>query len=361
VTAAIALIGIVLGAGPAAAAAPSVAIRVEFDAPPGCSDAQTFSDALADRSQSIRFAKPGEPATLLRVHLTRAGNQVHGELSVVDAAGATDSRRVDGSSCDEVARGLSLTASLALDRMLPPHADAAPPDAHNTPPTDAGDGVNSKSASEPGGADASKTPASRPSEPPPPRQETAPAEPTQEPSGPPTPRAHTPIFTELGLEAAAAELVAPKWDLGGGLSARVHQGTSGPTLGLEVLYLSNDALSASPDLVVSWAGAALSACPLRMPIGAPFWFEPCALGSGGRLSVSDRLALHKHSSTRSWWSAGGLLRGGWDVAAETSVYFEIGLSIPLVERRFVIEDPVQAVGRTPLGSVLFAIGLSYRL
>src|SRR4051812_18060238 len=56
VSAALALIGIVLGASPAMAG-PGAAVRIDFEAPSGCSDAQAFTDALAERSQSLRLAK----------------------------------------------------------------------------------------------------------------------------------------------------------------------------------------------------------------------------------------------------------------------------------------------------------------
>ena len=45
----------------------------------------------------------------LRVHLTRVGNKVRGELRLMDGPGDGDTRRVVGESCDAVVEVLSLT------------------------------------------------------------------------------------------------------------------------------------------------------------------------------------------------------------------------------------------------------------
>jgi hypothetical protein len=161
------------------------------------------------------------------------------------------------------------------------------------------------------------------------------------------------------VAAVVSELVSPAWSSGAGVALRVHRGQAGPTLGLSLLYTSNDALSSASDLVVTWVGAALTVCPLRVSLVTSLWLEPCALAEGGRVRVSDRLVLRGRSVDRSWWSAGALARGGLELGAHIQLALELGLSAPLRERRFVLDNPEESVGHSPALSPLFALGASY--
>ncbi len=99
----------------AAPASGPIAIRVQFESPPGCSDSDVFYGGIRARSSRIRLAGTGQPATTLRVRVVRAGNKVQGELRIVDSQGEADTRQLDGFTCDEVVQALALTAALALD------------------------------------------------------------------------------------------------------------------------------------------------------------------------------------------------------------------------------------------------------
>ena len=123
-------------------------VQVEFDAPAGCSSADAFFSSLTSRTDEVRQSEGNEPHTTIQVRLTRARGRVLGELRVVDDRGGTDTRKVQGASCDDVVEALSLTAALAVDpnallsapATVPvPAATAAPgPGASASPPMSRG-------------------------------------------------------------------------------------------------------------------------------------------------------------------------------------------------------------------------------
>jgi len=84
-----------LAAAPAAPAGDGIAIRVDFDAPAGCSSVDAFYAGLLSRTSRARRAAPGEEHMRLAVRLTRAGTKVRGELRMMDGPGDGDTRRVD--------------------------------------------------------------------------------------------------------------------------------------------------------------------------------------------------------------------------------------------------------------------------
>ena len=108
----------------------SVPVRVEFDAPTGCSDAEAFFAGVLARARHVHRARPGETAVRLTVRVTRVGGRVRGELRVNEAGGEAETRRVDGATCAEVVQVLSLTAALAIDptaNLLGPAVPEKPP------------------------------------------------------------------------------------------------------------------------------------------------------------------------------------------------------------------------------------------
>jgi len=137
---------VALAAPAPAAASDAVPIRVEFDAPAGCSSADTFYGGLLARMSRARRALPGEAAVHFGVKLTRAGNKVRGELRLMDGSpGDGDTRRVEGETCDAVVEVLSLTAALAL--VTRPAAPIPPPPPARSPPPPSRSSASSSSQS----------------------------------------------------------------------------------------------------------------------------------------------------------------------------------------------------------------------
>ena len=130
---------LLLALGWAATAAPApIPLRIEFEAPSGCSSAESFYAGVRARTDRVRRAEATETGVHLRVRLTRRTTDVHGELRGFDERGETETRSVNGESCEEVVEALSLTAALALDPNARFAPSAAPPTPEDTASPESG-------------------------------------------------------------------------------------------------------------------------------------------------------------------------------------------------------------------------------
>jgi hypothetical protein len=350
-----------------------IPIRVDVEAPAGCADADAFFASLLARMDRATRAKDGDDAVRVKVRISRAGAKVHGELRMIRDQGASDTRKVDGATCGEVVEVLSLTAAIALDpsaRLAGGAATATPPPAVAAPAT-----------ASPSPAAASSSPAPAPAGIAPPAP-AAPVPPRAAPAPPAPPTAATPAPAitapapapapglarrfgfHLGAHAAMANVVSPTVSLGGALAARltsqVGDGAES-SIGVSLLYLPNDFIQPAGDVVVTWTALALTACPGWAIRGHIAVVEACALGIAGWLDATDRAVTNPRSASRSWWSAGAILRARVALGGGFAADLEAGVSAPLVERRFVTTTPLRTVGNTPSLSALVGLGISRRL
>jgi hypothetical protein len=178
------LIATAVGAAAPAGRAPMM--RIDFDAPAGCGSAEAFRRGVAARLEHAAASNEVPPARI-QVRLTRDGDRVQGELRLSQEQAPTDTRTVEGATCDEVVDVLALTAALALQ----PAARAAPrpaaPPAARAPTKEAGPAATRGGA---GRSSATATTAtSRPAPPAPPPRATreAPAVASAAPPPPPPP------------------------------------------------------------------------------------------------------------------------------------------------------------------------------
>ena len=343
-------------ATPSAASADSIPIRVDFDAPAGCSSASSFYDGVAARSDRVRRAASGETAVRFAVRLSRSGSRVHGELRLIDGQGAFDTRRVDGSACNEVVGVLSLTAALAIDpaARLGPPAGASPGDGEGS--TDAG--------AAPGALEPPEAPAPPAPPPPPPPQQTPP--PPQPAEPPPQDaardRGHTFQFA-VGVQAMAARILVPSVAVGGGLSLRLMQirADAAPrSVEVSAIYLTNDPWGSSDGVVARWPALSVTVCPGWGLAATHLALDLCAQGVGGWLQVTDRAVTNPALAARFWGAVGGMARLGIPVGRGFWVEAEVTLGIPLVERRFITTTPEETVGDTPVVALAGAIGIARR-
>ncbi len=317
---------VALATSTAAPAAEPTPIRIEFEKGAACSTPEEFYDAVRGRSDRIRLAQPGERAFYVRVNLTRTGANVRGELRVIHEHGETNPRSVEGDSCEVVVGALSLTAALAVDAVVAEGAQAAPPPAPVP-------------VSAPSAAATSEAPA------PPPEQETS-------------------VAGILGLQAVAAQVLAPGVELGAGLHGRLRIDTPGafdPSFGLSLIHARNDLFEDKEPAVVRWSAANLSVCPGRLDLGDVLGVEPCLLGSAGLLSVTGAGLDDPEVRSRSWWSAGVLLRTRAALGAGVALELELGAAVPLVERTFVTRPSGDVVAETETVSPFVSLGISYEL
>jgi hypothetical protein len=381
-------------------AAVSVPVRVEFDAPAGCSDAEAFFAGVLARTRHVHRARPGETPVRLTVRVTRAGAKVRGELRVNEAGAEAETRRVDGASCAEVVQVLSLTAALAIDPTAsllgpaaperspaagsPVRAPAPPatPSAGRAPagaatasgPAPASAPPGSASAAAPaGGAAAQSTPpGSAPAEKPPaaataltPQPPTVAleagptavvAEPRREPAPASAPR--------FGASVVAARVLTSSMALGGSFWGRLGIATHGaltPSVTLGALYLPGNFFESGDDLGIGWMALAASACPGWAP-GLRVRIEPCARITAGVLSVTDHSVNTPRSVLRWWGSAGVLVRLSAPVGAGLMLDLDAGVDFPFVTRRFITTTVTnQPVGATSSVSPTLSVGLSHSL
>src|SRR4029079_4093376 len=182
---------VLAAAPPPAPNGDAVAIRVECDAPAGCSSVDAFYAGLLARMKSARRASSGEDAVHLGVRLTRSGTKVRGELRILDGPGDGDTRRVEGESCEAVVEVLSLTAALALVAQ-PQRAHAPPPPPPpplRTPPAGAPPPPPPPPPPVP-------TPPARTPPPEPPKQPETPPEPPKPPEPPQPPEPEKPVIVK---------------------------------------------------------------------------------------------------------------------------------------------------------------------
>ncbi len=318
-----ALFELVVGlTGTPTAPPPPIPLRVVFEAPSDCSSVDAFYSGVRARTERVRLASPGESATELQVHLSQSGTGAHGELRMLGEHGETDTRKVDGGTCDEIVEALSLTAALALDPAARVTAKPAPPEEPPKPP---------------------------PPEPPPP-----------EPP-PPPPKETASLGLELGAKAMMGEIVSPFINVGGELSVRVRfrgEDSAEPSMGVALVRLQNDIFEVPKRASIRYTAVALTACPARWSVRDVVTLEPCALFMAGWLGAAGKANTYNVSVLRSLFSAGGSLTLGvpfGDFAFELSGVF----TLPLVSRGFVAGDPPGNVLETPAISPMGALGFRY--
>jgi hypothetical protein len=80
---------------------------------------------------------------------------------------------------------------------------------------------------------------------------------------------------------------------------------------------------------------------------------------GGWVEARGKTSDMPVSASRSWWSAGGLGRLSAGIGGSAALRFELGLSVPLVRRRFITTPPDEIVGESPSISVFGAFGVAH--
>lgn len=365
------------GAPPAAGAA----VRISWEGPSGCADPGGFLAGVAARGGQVHRAEEGEDALRIEVHLARSAGKVHGALRIPGENGKVELREVEGSSCDEVADALSLTAALALGASGRPASVASATRSPGGPPAAAGStqppGVSPPAVAAPGSAGPATAPglagAVQERAPPAPPLVVAPV-----PAAPPAsseassrddsgtePETRTLVPT-IGLGAVAGQIVSPFVSLGGSVSARLawRRGAPlDPSFGISFLHLRDDLFGASPEVTVRWTAVSVDACPgWGLGRASSASLEICVSGAGGWLSAAEQAVTVRRSAARSWWSAGASLRGrlalGWGGLA---VEIDATAQVPLVHRRFVTSTPEETVGESPAVGLTLGVGVSRSL
>ncbi len=308
------------------------ALRLAYEASPGCPSAPSFRGQVVARTARVRFAEGEATEHVLFVSLVREPARVVGRLRVDERQGSSLARELSGASCDEVASALALIAALAFD----PQAKTAPLPA---PPP----------AAPPLGAPRRPAP-----ERPPPRAPARPAAPA-------------PWHVALGAQARLASGPLPGFWPQAGLFVELASGRRGwlsPSLrAIGVTTWRQSYEGGGGNASFSFAGGRLEGCPARWQLAARLDASPC-LGleaawlraqGGFEAGPQDRLWLALEASGRLRWAPAGPF----------FLEAQAGFGVPLTPYRFLFERPgtsdtyvVHKVG--PLGGQLgFSLGLSF--
>ena len=319
-------------------------IRVTLEAPADCSTSEDFFQSLRARSDRVRPANPGERGVEIGVRLVRVGSKVHGELRMIGEHGESDTRQVDGGSCAEVVEALSLTVALALvptSRVAPNESEPAPaaPTASSAAATAPEAKAKSPSDSEP-------------------ESEPVPGPELDGPLGPDT----RVLQVALSAHAMLGGFVAPDVQIGGGLSLRfslASESVSALSFTLGGFHLQNDLFENVDRAKFRFTAAELGICPTRFALIGRSTFEPCFIGIAGSLRAEGVGFDQVESASRAYWGLGGTLTARFPVGPAPGFGLEaaLGISIPLVERRFVASNPERRLGETPLISALGRLGV----
>ena len=358
----------------APAANSPVPVRVDFSAPAGCADADTFWSGILSRTEKARAARASDPAMRVTVRLTRAGAKVHGELRISAPSGHFEARKVDGATCAEVVQVLSLTAALAIDPSIT--VGGAPiGSTSGTGATGAATGgAASGSASTGSSAPPPPPPVAPPppSPPPPPPPPPSPPPPTVEPppvelhAGPPPPAAPPPPPLVRGPAVAAsfvtAHLFTSTLSVGGAVSGRLASGARAraPSLTASFIWMAGDFFHPGDDLGLRWLALSVDGCP-GWSWGRFVSAEPCVRFTAGVLTMTDLTVMSPKVVDRLWGSGGAVVHVEVGRSAGFWLKLDVGLEIPFVQRNFVVSAPRKELGSTSSVYPTLAFGLAHSL
>jgi hypothetical protein len=291
------------------------ATRFEFHAPDGCSSAEDFAARVRRRSGRIQLVSDANAHRSLLVEIlqpTPAG-ALRGTVTVVEADGATRTRRLKAGSCEEAVDALSLIATVTLDpdAML---GDAPP--AKPEPPT--------------------KPPAPPVLRKPPPRS----------PRRPPT----EPYRFSLGLAATVLFNMAPKPAPGAtaSLAVEINPGSwAAPFWRLSVVHAERRGLG-EPGGQASFAFTlpTLDACPVRLGPRV-LGVRPCAFGSLGVLKAWGEQTVNGEQHGRLYAAAGVASWAGWRISETFEIIADARVAIPFRRDEFAFKPAVFFKTPTP--------------
>lgn len=295
--------------GPASAQAP--AMRLDYETPEGCPDADAFTAEL--RARAPQSSTYGSRSIHVRIVANAASSRVkglEGSVTITDDSGATPSREVRGDSCAEVVRALALAVAMTFDP-----ADVVPPAVviTNEPP---------------------RNPAPETGAPPP----TAPD------------RLHLSVGLKGGAESAVGPLLAPAF----GIYAELAAGSLSLRLGA-VRAVSPLVQRASGSTRFARTAATLDGCPFRWRATPTLSAVPCIAFEFGSLSSEGRSTTNPESTSRLWLATGLSGRVVWEPVGPLVLELEGRANVPLTRDSFFFR-PAEDVFEAPI--VAFSAGLA---
>lgn len=296
-------------------------VHLSVDAP--CTSDADFGRRLGERTGHAVAVEDAENADLVRVRILVEGSKAEGSFEIVRGSEPARSRRVAGTTCDEVADVLSLALALTYDREalqapLPPLPPLPPPPL----PTRAPAVVVS-----PPGLSAVETP--------------------------PVPK--PPWRWDLGGHVTLAGQNA--WPLGAEVFADLARGR-GPSfrLGVEGRFATTHVQSAAVDLV--WLLATPSICPIHF--GSRFFdIAPCAGATVGAIWVTTSNVPDERTILRPAVAPRGALFASIVLTRRISLDMQAAIEVPLTRANYKFGNIVAY--SIPRVTPTFAVGVTFAL
>jgi hypothetical protein len=309
---------------------PSTALRLVYEASPGCPSAPSFRGQVVARTARVRFVDGEATDRVLFVSIVDEPGRTVGRLRVDELQGSSLARELSGASCDEVASALALIAALAFDpqaKIDPAPAPAAPKPA--------------PAPAAPKPAPAAPRPASR------------------------APTKDAPWRVTAGLQGRFVSGPLPGfWPQAGlfiGLDSR-KPGWPSPSVRFTALTTWRNGYEAGDgNASFSFVGGALEGCPARWPLLATLDVRPCLGLEAAWMRSEGQLGLQARRADLLWLSLSPSGRLRWAPGGAFFLEGQAGLSIPLTPYRFVFEQPDVVIHKVPPlgGLAALSLGLSF--
>ncbi len=327
-----------------ASADDALPVQFDYEARPGCPDADSFVRDVLARAPRARVAATQDRARFLVVRIHPSGRGLEGVLFVRDVDGTTRERSVHSESCAELVTALAVIAAVVID---PVTARVSGLDG----------GVESRVDAAP----------------------ALPAPPAPEPMDASAPPGAPPVAPPKIAAGVSSDPPGWTWSAGGGAgvvggaspsvlvsfavfveAGRVATGIFKPSARLRFQRTSAggpDRLGAGARFVLTSGGVDL--CPIAL-LARPIRLQPCARAELGGLSAEGRDVEPVRTTVRPWAGVGPLVRGRLGLTGPLFAELEMAVLALIVRDRFLVEpNTLVYVPPVVAGSAAVAFGLAF--
>jgi hypothetical protein len=306
------LVLLVLPSSPAHADQRAPSIRLDYSAPTGCPDRVEFFELVRLRASSVRLVEAGEEARRFSVRLEKDDSEELLYRGRLVKPGKADevARTLEGTSCDEVARGLALIIAIELG----PTESRPAPSSPVAPATARPSRQSARSPQGPRGFDLAVL-----------------------------------AGASVGLTSSIGPQAAPTLQAGVELRSMSGPWFLRPSLRLAAsVARALEMRDREGTVNATLASALLRVCPLTVPgLGPRLAIEPCATVELGRLFSTGQTPKAELSTDSPWRAVGGAVHVlGW---ASRAVFLEADLALfaPLDRYRSFLTNPERPLFETP--------------
>ncbi|MBN9160317.1 MAG: hypothetical protein BGO98_29700 [Myxococcales bacterium 68-20] len=303
-------------------------IALRYEGRDGCPTGAHFLGRIITHTSHWTLANAEDNARLFVARVERGSKGYTGSLSVTGTDGAKSIRKVAGSSCDEVVRGLAMITAVAID---PTVIDARP------------DVVEDEPLPVPPVENAPPCPV-QPAEKRSPISRLHPASP---------PKRYAVVYAEGGPGVSSALVGSPVTIITVEVGVRLpplRRRWLAPsfTLGFRQ-SLPWGTQSGTGQSQFLWTAGAVGVCPVAFPAGESLDVTPCVSVDAGTL-FAKTTGLPRNDLAHRFWLDVGLNAGiRWALSPKASLRALAGVVFPLTRDRFLLEDASLVSQAPPVG------------